>query len=280
MLGTSRVKTNSGTADIMNITLVKIGGSIVDDSEKLEAFLDQFAKIHHPKVLVHGGGNIASEIGSELSIEPKMHEGRRITDEATLRLVTMVYGGLINKQLVAKLQKRGVDALGLTGADGDVILAHKRPVDEVDYGYVGDITKVNGNFISELLNDGKTPVFAPLTHDGQGSMLNTNGDGIACHVASELANEHDVRLLFGFELNGVLGDINHPDSVIEEIDKARYKQLQEEGKISEGMIPKLENCFWALERGVDHVHICHALSVGDVIIGKGKSTSFSLNEEE
>ena len=264
----------------MNITVVKIGGSIVDDSEKLEAFLDQFAKIHPPKILVHGGGNIASEIGSELSIEPKMHEGRRITDEATLRLVTMVYGGLINKQLVAKLQKRGVDAMGLTGADGDVIRAHKRPVEEVDYGYVGDINTVNGKFIEELLNDSKTPVFAPLTHDGQGSMLNTNGDGIACHVASELANEHEVRLLFGFELDGVLEDLNNPDSLIQEMDKAYYERMREQGKISEGMIPKLENCFWALERGVDHVHICNALAVGDVIIGNGKSTSFSLNEEE
>jgi acetylglutamate kinase len=240
------------------LNIIKIGGNVIDNEVLLLKFLTDFSQIKSAKGLVHGGGKIATQIASKLNIETKMVDGRRITDEPMLEVVTMVYGGLVNKQIVAKLQAQNCNAIGLTGADGGVILAKKRPVKTIDYGFVGDIEQVNAQFIDSILNQGISPVFAPLTFDSAGFMLNTNADTQASAVAVAMAESHEVQLVYCFEKKGVLSDPNNDDSVIGSINPAQYEELKAAGAIHSGMIPKLDNAFAALGQGVRRVIICHA----------------------
>ncbi len=243
------------------LTVIKVGGKVVEEEATLRKLLDDFAAIEGYKVLVHGGGRSATKLAAQLGIESKMVNGRRITDADTLKVVTMVYGGLVNKNIVAGLQARGVNALGLTGADMDVIRSVKRPVKEVDYGFVGDVKRVNADFLGELIHKGVVPVMAPLTHDGQGSMLNTNADTIAGETAKALASLFDVTLVFCFEKRGVLRDEADDNSVIPQITPDEFKQYVADGIIQGGMIPKLENSFEALNAGVSQVVITLASSI-------------------
>jgi acetylglutamate kinase len=254
--------------------IVKIGGNVLDDSAKLSSFLTDFAKMEERKILIHGGGKIASRIGEKLGIESKYVNGRRITDAATLDLVTMVYGGLVNKQIVASLQSLDCNAMGLTGADGNVIAAAKRPVKEIDYGYAGDVTveSVNHQLLSTLLNNGIVPVLAPLTH-AAGSMLNTNADTIASILAVALSKHFDVRLIFCFEKKGVLQDVNDPKSVIRHLTKTFYQQLLEEKALADGILPKLENAYAAINAGVKEVLIGEA---SDLLVNTGAKTEGTL----
>ena len=241
--------------------IVKIGGNILDNPARLHRFLVDFAKLRGPKLLVHGGGKIASAIGQRLGIEPVMVEGRRVTDTQTLELVTMVYGGLVNKQVVAQLQALGCNAIGMTGADANTILATKRPVRDVDYGFAGDVAgneSINIAALDAILQAGLTPVFAPLTHDGKGSMLNTNADTIASVLATALATKYNVTLLYCFEKKGVLADASDDDSVIPYINLPKYKELRDTGIVTAGMVPKLDNAFAALQQGVSKVLIGEA----------------------
>lgn len=247
------------------IKVVKVGGGIIEQEDALNTFLDSFAQIEGPKVLVHGGGRLATKVAESLGYETKMVEGRRVTDENMLEVVTMVYGGLANKKIVASLQAKGVNALGLSGADGNLIAAHKRPVKEVDYGWVGDIEEINADLIVTLINSGIVPVIAPLSHNGEGKMLNTNADTIASTVARALATKQSTQLILGFELDGVLRDFNDKSSVIESITPELFEQYKSEGIISDGMIPKLSNAFDAINAGVASVKICNALKVGGEI---------------
>ena len=239
------------------MNVIKIGGNVLDNEAFLTSFLHDFSTIPGKKILVHGGGKIATKIGTALSIEPYYIEGRRVTDAPTLDLVTMVYGGLINKNIVAGLQALGVNAIGLTGADANILPAVKRPVREVDYGFVGDIaydqisvTSLNGFLINQLV-----PVIAPLTHDGKGQMLNTNADTIAAALAIGLSAIYTVRLMYCFEKKGVLLDIENAHSVIPSLNQDRYKQLKSESKLFAGIIPKIDNAFTAIEHGVKEVLI-------------------------
>ena len=243
------------------LKIFKIGGGIIDREAELLEFVRLFAQIEGPKILVHGGGKGASEMMQNLGIAPNMVQGRRITDAATLDIVTMFYAGKTNKQLVAALQARGTNALGLSGADGNVILATKRPVREIDYGFVGDLSaaSVNATLIEQLLHLGLTPVFCAINHDGCGQLLNTNADTIAASVAKALSAHYAVALHFCFEKRGVLADIGDDNSVIENITLANYSELKASGVIADGMLPKLENAFDALQSGVDKVIIGHAL---------------------
>ena len=243
------------------MTVIKVGGKIVEEEATLNRLLDDFATIEGHKVLVHGGGRSATKIAAQLGIESKMVNGRRITDSETLKVVTMVYGGLVNKNVVAGLQARGVNALGLTGADMNVMRSVKRPVKEVDYGFVGDVEKVDASLLSDLIYKGVVPVMAPLTHDGKGHMLNTNADTIAGETAKALAALFDVTLVFCFEKKGVLRDENDDDSVIPLITPAEFKQYVADGFILGGMIPKLENSFAAIDAGVSEVIITLASAI-------------------
>ena len=240
------------------LTLVKVGGKIVEDSETLKQLLSDFSKIEGHKVLVHGGGRSATAIAAKLGIESQMVNGRRITDEETLKVVTMVYGGLVNKQIVAGLQSIGVNALGLTGADLNYMRSEKRPVKEVDYGFVGDVKEVNADILADLIARGVVPVLAPLTHDSAGNMLNTNADTIAGEAAKALAKHFEVTLMFCFEKKGVLMSETDDESVIPEITPALFEKYVAEGVISGGMIPKLENSFEAINAGVKQVVITRA----------------------
>ena len=237
------------------LTIVKVGGAVVEDDAQLARLLDGFAAIEGRKVLVHGGGRRATAIASRLGIESRMVGGRRVTDRDMLEVVTMVYGGLVNKNIVALLQARGVDALGLTGADIDAIRSHKRPVKDVDYGYVGDVERVAADKLSTLVEAGMTPVLAPLTHDGQGHMLNTNADTIAGETAKALAARYDVTLVYCFEKKGVLANPDDDDSVIPVITRQDFARLAADGTVSGGMLPKLENAFSAISAGVGRVNI-------------------------
>lgn len=248
------------------LTIVKVGGQIVEEPESLNRFLHDFSKISGYKILVHGGGRSATKLAERLNVESKMVDGRRITDEEILKIVTMVYGGSVNKNIVAKLQALSVDAVGLTGADMNVILSEKRPVKEIDYGFVGDVKEVNAPVFSELLNQNFVPVLAPLTHDGKGNLLNTNADTIAGETAKGLAFNFNVRLIFCFEKAGVLRDENDESSIIPFLDKNLFLQYREEGIIQGGMIPKLENAFDALAAGVKEVIITKAT---EITSGKG-----------
>ena len=245
------------------LTVIKVGGKIVEEEATLLQLLNDFAHIEGYKVLVHGGGRSATKIASSLGIESQMVNGRRITDKEMLKVVTMVYGGLVNKNIVAGLQARGVNALGLTGADMNVIKSVKRPVKEIDYGFVGDVKKVNGEFLADIIQKGIVPVMAPLTHDGEGNMLNTNADTIAGETAKALANDFDVTLVYCFEKKGVLRDENDDDSVIPSIDESTFKQLFADGVIQGGMIPKLENSFEAINAGVKEVVITLASAIAN-----------------
>lgn len=240
------------------VTLLKIGGNVLDSPQTLSFVLNAFAAFREPALLVHGGGKIASELMRKMGIEPVMVDGRRITDSATLDVVTMVYGGLINKQLVATLQAKGCNAIGLTGADANLIPAQKRAVGAVDYGFVGDLipSRIDAGRLKLLLDAGLTPVLAPLTHDEAGSMLNTNADTIASSVAVALSRLCEVRLVYCFEKNGVLRNPTDDSSVIPEIDEALFAELKASGAVSAGMIPKLDNAFQALSAGVREVVIC------------------------
>ncbi|MBQ1758366.1 MAG: acetylglutamate kinase [Prevotella sp.] len=238
------------------LTIVKVGGAVVEDESQLSQLLANFSAIPGKKLLVHGGGRRATKVASELGIESKMINGRRITDAKMLEVVTMVYGGLVNKNLVARLQAHGVNALGLTGADIDVIRSHKRPVkDGIDYGFVGDVDRANGEMLNTLIQAGITPVIAPLTHDGQGNILNTNADTMASETAKALASYFDVTLIFAFEKEGVLQDPDDDNSVIPVINRDLYNQYVEKGIISGGMMPKIENALAAIEAGVKRVII-------------------------
>ena len=240
------------------LTLIKVGGKIVEEPQSLKQLLADFSKIEGYKVLVHGGGRLATAIADKLGIESKMVKGRRITDEETLKVVTMVYGGLVNKQIVAGLQAIGVNALGLTGADMNYMRSEKRPVTDVDYGFVGDVKEVNADLLADLILKGVVPVLAPLTHDKAGNLLNTNADTIAGEAAKALAKHFEVTLLYCFEKKGVLMNEDDGESVIPRLTPELFQQYVTEGIIQGGMIPKLENSFEALNAGVKQVVITRA----------------------
>ncbi len=240
------------------ITVIKVGGKIVEESESLQSLLDRFAAIEGHKVLIHGGGRSATRIAGQLGIESRMVDGRRITDAATLEVVTMVYGGLVNKNIVAGLQARGINALGLTGADCNVLRAHKRQGTEVDWGFVGDVDSADGAILAKLIDEGIVPIMAPLTHDGKGNLLNTNADTIASETAKALAPYYDVTLTYCFEHPGVMRRPDDETSLIPLIDSNSYRELLADGTVSGGMIPKIDNAFAALAGGVSRVIITKA----------------------
>lgn len=235
--------------------IIKIGGNIINDSETLSTFLKYFSELKGFKILVHGGGKKVTELANTIGLETKMIGGRRITDQANLEIVTMVYAGLLNKNIVAKLQQNNCNALGLSGADVNTIQAHKRIVKDIDYGFAGDIDTVNSKAINVFLQNDMTPVFCAISHDKNGQLLNTNADTIASEVAIAMANQYEVSLVYIFEKNGVLRNIDDDNSVIEQINPQSYKTLKEEGIIADGMLPKMENCFNALHKGVSKVII-------------------------
>ena len=244
------------------LTIVKVGGAIVEDEAQLTQLLKDFCAIEGPKILVHGGGRRATKMAERLGIETKMVEGRRITDSQMLEVVTMVYGGLVNKHVVASLQALGADAIGLTGADGDVIRSMKRPEKNgIDYGFVGDVKKVNGEKIAHFIEKGLIPVIAPLTHDGQGNILNTNADTMASETAKALAGLYDVTLIFSFEKKGVLSNPSDDESVIPVITREDFERYQADGTINGGMLPKIENALAAVEAGVSQVIITLATAI-------------------
>lgn len=244
------------------LTIIKVGGAIVEDEVQLSQLLKDFSAIEGKKVLIHGGGRRATQVAASLGIESKMVGGRRITDADMLNVVTMVYGGLVNKNLVARLQANGVNALGLTGADIDVIRSHRRPIkDGIDFGFVGDVDRADGQMLSLLIEEGITPVMAPLTHDGQGNILNTNADTIASETAKALAPYYDVTLIFSFEKKGVLRNPDDENSIIPTLTRANFIKYKEDGTISGGMLPKIENALSAIDAGVSRVIITLATAI-------------------
>lgn len=254
--------------------IIKIGGNVLDKPEALKSFLQDFASIKEPKILIHGGGKLATKLGEQLGIESKYVDGRRITDGPTLDLVTMVYGGLVNKQIVATLQKDGCNAMGISGADGNMIKAVKRPVKGIDYGYVGDIRPegVNTSLLVFLLKQNIVPVFAPLTH-ADGTMLNTNADTIASVVAVSMSKHFDVRLIYCFEKKGVLMDVNDAASVITHLPKRLYEELLPKKVFADGILPKLENAYAAIDAGVKEILIGDA---ADLLKNTGQQTDGTL----
>ena len=244
------------------LTIVKVGGAVVEDEAQLRQLLTDFIAIEGAKILVHGGGRSATTIAGKLGIETKMVEGRRITDAEMLEVVTMVYGGLVNKHIVASLQAMGADAIGLTGADANVIQAHRRPLKNgIDYGFVGDVDKVESSKIAHFIDKNIVPVIAPLTHDGQGNMLNTNADTMASEMAKAMADHYDVTLLFAFEKPGVLANPDDDTSVISSITRDDFVRLKADGTISGGMLPKIENALQAIDAGVRRVVITSAKAI-------------------
>ena len=237
------------------LSIIKIGGNIIEDDTSLNVFLKLFSNLEGKKILVHGGGKRATAMASKLGIESKMVNGRRITDKETLEVITMVYGGLVNKNIVAKLQALQIDAIGLTGADINSIKSNKRQVTNIDYGFVGDVKEVASNSIDRLIKANFTPVFCAITHDGNGQLLNTNADTIASKVAIGMSKKYDTTIYYCFELNGVLRDINDQNSVIKYLNINTYNKLLKDGNIADGMLPKLENCFDALKNGVSKVNM-------------------------
>lgn len=247
------------------LTIVKIGGNIVDNPTALDQFLKDFHSIQGAKILVHGGGKIATELSKKMNVTPVMIDGRRVTDEETLKIVTMVYGGLVNKNIVAQLQALGTDAIGLTGADGNIILSHKRQHPTIDYGFVGDIDKVNGSKINSILFLGFTPIFAPLTHDLRGNILNTNADTVASEIAIALSKFYEVQFLYCFEKKGLLKDIDDENSLISNIKVGEISALKDNGTIVTGMIPKVDNISNAIQKGVQQVRLCHAEDIASIL---------------
>lgn len=251
------------------LSIVKIGGNVIENKTELTKFLRLFSDLEGLKILVHGGGKMATKLAGKLGIESKIVGGRRITDAKSLEVITMVYAGLTNKNIVAQLQANYCNAIGLSGADGNTIQAHKRPVGEIDYGFAGDIDGVNTKTISNLLSNNLTPVFCAISHDGKGQLLNTNADTIASELAIGLSDIFDTTLYYCFEKKGVLMNISDENSVVEHIDSKKYNQLLSDGIIADGMLPKLENCFHALHRNVKKV------CLGDMYMLDEKTTLFS-----
>ncbi len=245
--------------------IIKIGGNIIDDDDKLSSFLKDFAQIAGKKILVHGGGKLATSIAEAMGIQQQLIDGRRITDAETLKVITMLYAGYINKNIIAKLQAQNCNALGLTGADGNVIRAHKRINSAIDYGFAGDIDKVNTEFINQILQQNISLVIAPLTHDKKGQLLNTNADTIASEIAKAMIEKYAVSLIYCFEKNGVLMNAADDESCIEKINHSYYEELKEKNIISAGMIPKLDNAFAALQSGVKNIIIGNAENLQQLI---------------
>jgi acetylglutamate kinase len=248
------------------LTVIKIGGNVIDNSEKLHHFLKAFAHLKGYKILVHGGGKMATKLAEEMGVEAQMIDGRRITDIETLRIVTMVYAGLINKNLVAQLQANHCNAIGLSGADGNLIKAKKRPVQKIDFGFVGDLdeTSIQTKNLSILIDNGFIPVFSAITHDGESQLLNTNADTIASAIAVAMSNYYETSLVYCFEKKGVLVDVNDENSVIREINPITYEDLKITGVITDGMLPKLHNAFEAINKGVKEVFIGKADDLGEL----------------
>ena len=249
--------------------IIKIGGNIIDDEHRLNAFLKSLSVLAGKKILVHGGGKLATKMAADLNIPQQMVDGRRITDAETLKVITMVYAGYINKNIVAQLQSNGTNAIGLTGADGNLIMAHKRTSSSIDYGYVGDVDMVNDIMIHDMLSRGLTLVIAPVTHDGRGQLLNTNADTIARSVATSLAQRYAVTLIYSFEKPGVLLDVEDENSVIPRLNPSLYAKYREEQKIFAGMIPKIDNAFAAISAGVQNVIIGKAEELDKLTSGCG-----------
>lgn len=237
------------------ITVFKVGGNVIDDPDLLDDFLISFANYSGRKILIHGGGKKLTQLSNQMGRDVKMIDGRRVTDKDALELALMVYSGLINTNLVSKLQALGCDAIGLSGADGNVVRAKKRLATPIDFGYVGDVIAVNDKTLAKLIEQGLVPVLCALTHDGSGQMLNTNADTIAAEVSAALVASYEVQLIYLFEHAGLLRELSDPDSVIENIDQIGYEKAKEEGIIAAGMIPKMDNAFFALKRGVKQVQI-------------------------
>ncbi|MEQ1554457.1 MAG: acetylglutamate kinase [Ferruginibacter sp.] len=255
---------------MQQLIVVKIGGNIIDDAVALESFIEKFAAIDAPKILIHGGGKLATEMATTLHIPQQMIEGRRITDEATLKIVTMVYAGFINKNLVAKLHAKTCNAIGLCGADANIILAKKRTTKEIDYGFVGDVIAdgINVNFLKLLLENNTTPIIAPLTHNGNGQLLNTNADTIANEIAKAMSTHYQVQLIYCFDKKGVLQNIADENSVIKLITKENIETLKANKTIHEGMIPKIDNALQAVASGVYKVVLGHALDLNKIMKGE------------
>ena len=245
------------------LTVIKIGGNVINNSDALTTFLTDFSKVNGLKILVHGGGKRATEMANDLGLQPIMIGGRRITDKANLEIVTMVYAGLLNKNITAELQKYNCNAIGLSGSDANCILAHKRIVKDIDYGFAGDVDKVNASAIKVFLENEMVPAFCAITHDKNGQLLNTNADTIASEIAKGMSQDYDVELIYCFEKNGVLQDVNDDNSVIEKIDSNTYKVLKENKIIADGMLPKMENCFESLRKGVEKVIIGNPKVIAD-----------------
>jgi acetylglutamate kinase len=264
---------------MLPLHIIKIGGNVIDNSENLYHFLKDFTALDGYKILVHGGGKVATQLSETLGIEAKLVDGRRITDIETLRVVTMVYGGLINKNIVAQLQRFGNNAIGLTGADGNFIRTKKRPVKTIDYGFVGDIDdkSIEPENISKLMKAGFTPVFCALTHDGEGQLLNTNADTIASALAVALSGIYETTLIYCFEKKGVLQDIDDEDSIIRELDPERYEELKKKQIIHSGMLPKLDNAFTAIACGVKAVVIGRSDELGHLKQRQPFGTRLSKN---
>lgn len=239
------------------LSIIKIGGNVIENKQELSKFLEIFANLEGEKILVHGGGKRATQLAEKLGIEAKLVGGRRITDAETLEVITMTYAGLTNKNIVVQLQASNCNAIGLSGADGNAILAHKRPVTKIDYGFAGDVDVVNSELISKLLKSDLTPVFCAMTHDGKGQLLNTNADTIASELAIGMSKHYDTTLYYCFEKKGVLLNVENEDSVVQHINSNTYKELLKNGVIADGMLPKLENCFHALTNQVGKVCIGH-----------------------
>ena len=255
-----------------SLYVIKIGGNIVDNPALLTTCLEAFSKVKGQAILVHGGGKMATSMAQSMGVEQTLIDGRRITDEASLKIVTMVYAGYINKNIVAQLQALGVPAMGLSGVDGNLIQAHKRNHAKIDYGFVGDIDSVNTDLLLQLLSSNTKLVVAPITHDGKGQLLNTNADTIAQSLATALATKYNVRLIYGFEKEGVLKDINEPSSVIARMDPSIYATLKDQKIIFEGMIPKIDNAFEALDKGVASVIIGKAEKMNELVNGTAGTT--------
>lgn len=262
-----------------SLWVIKIGGNVIDSSQQLALFLRNFAQLDGPKILVHGGGKIATQIAQDMGVKTQMVNGRRVTDGDMLNVVTMVYGGLVNKNIVAQLQGIGVNAIGMTGADANTIKAVKRPVKEVDFGFVGDLTEssINVPILEKLIEADLVPVFSALTHNGHGQLFNTNADTIASALAVGLSSVYETKLIYCFEKNGVMMDINDEKSVISKINQESFKQLTDQGVIADGMLPKLQNAFDAINKGVEAVYIGNAEKLNDLNEGADFGTCLYVN---